>query len=77
MGDHSWNLIGYAFSGIQYYWYLNGYRYFKLSPSKLFHVYGTKSSTHVTIEIDEKDDDYNRHQMRPKSYIIWIQEIKL
>ncbi len=34
------------------------------------------SSTLVSIKIDEEDDDYNRHEMRPKSYNIWIQQMK-
>lgn len=35
------------------------------------------SSTLVTIEINEEDDDYNKHEVRPKSDNVWIQEIKL
>jgi len=34
------------------------------------------SSTLVTIKIDEEDDDYNRHEVRPKFYNIRIQQIK-
>jgi hypothetical protein len=34
------------------------------------------SSTLVTIKIDEEDDDYNRHEVRPKSYNIRIQQMK-